>query len=60
MSSNCARLTGATPRSMRLRPSHQHEPKASRYISPYQRTASGPMENAIGFMSGWTNIRIAD
>lgn len=27
--------------------------KATRYISPYQRTASGPISKAIGEMVGW-------
>src|SRR5688572_24192984 len=33
-------------------PSHQPIAKPARYMSPYQRTASGPIENAMGSMLG--------
>src|SRR5205807_5538066 len=58
-SSNCCRVTGARPFAIRLRPSRQPAAKPTRYMRPYQRTASGPMENAIGSIFGWTNITIA-
>src|SRR5260221_3468908 len=56
MSSSCARVTGARPALMRRVPSHQTEAKASRYITPYQRTASGPIENTIGSKFGCVNM----
>ena len=37
---------------MRRVPSHQNEAKASRYMSPYQRTARGPTENTTGSKFG--------
>src|SRR5512138_1247677 len=52
MSSNWARVTLTTPCRMRRRPSHHAAAKPARYISPYQRTASGPMWKATGSMSG--------
>src|SRR5260221_8114715 len=55
MSSNCARVTGMMPCLMRRMPSHQAAAKPTRYIKPYQRTASGPIWNATGSMSGWTS-----
>src|SRR5688500_12960139 len=42
---------------MRQRPKIQTSAKATRYMSPYQRTASGPSWSAIGSKSGWTSIR---
>src|SRR5258705_12926758 len=56
MSSSCARVTGARPALMRRVPSHQTEAKASRYMTPYQRTASGPIENTIGSKFGCVNM----
>src|SRR5258706_1854 len=53
MSSNCARVTGMMPCLMRRMPSHQAAAKPTRYIKPYQRTARGPIWNAIGSISGW-------
>src|SRR5688500_15855594 len=38
-----------------LAPSHQPMTKPARYMTPHQRTASGPSENAIGSMFGWTS-----
>src|SRR6185436_10402946 len=54
-SSNCCRVTGEPPRAMRRTPSHQAAAKPARYMRPYQRTASGPMENATGSKFGWTS-----
>src|SRR3970040_1908135 len=36
-------------------PSHQPAANPARYMMPYQRTASGPSENAIGSKFGWTS-----
>src|SRR4051812_15025760 len=55
MSSNCWRVIGRMPRLMRRRPSHHAAAKPAKYIRPYQRTASGPIWNAIGSMSGWAS-----
>ena len=44
------------PARMRRRPNHQTSAKPIRYMSPYQRTASGPMEIAIGSKFGWISI----
>src|SRR5690606_17266410 len=40
----------------RSRPRKKKATKATRYIRPYQRTASGPIANAIGSNWGWTSI----
>src|SRR5688572_11141841 len=58
MSSNCRRVTGAAPPAILLTPSHQAAAKPARYMSPYQRTASGPIENATGSICGWTSMRL--
>src|ERR1043166_8122614 len=55
-SSNCLRVIGARLSRMRFRPSHQAAANPTRYMRPYQRTASGPMEKAIGLKSGWTSM----
>src|SRR5258706_1689946 len=55
MSSNCARVTGTVALRMRRMPSHHAAAKPTRYMRPYQRTASGPIWNATGSMSGWTS-----
>src|SRR6185295_18062112 len=55
MSSNCCRVTGRMPCLMRRMPSHQAAAKPARYMSPYQRTASGPIWKAMGSMSGWVS-----
>src|SRR3954467_11648117 len=59
MSSSCARVTGAMPRAMRRVASHQPMANPARYMRPYQRTASGPMEKAIGSMFGWISMALA-
>src|SRR5262245_15381382 len=59
MSSSCARVTGDMPRLMRSVASHQPRAKPARYMRPYQRTASGPMEKATGSKFGWTSIALA-
>src|SRR5262245_18464070 len=56
MSSNVWRVTGTMPCLMRRRPSHHAARKPARYMRPYQRTASGPIWNAIGSMSGWASM----
>src|SRR5690242_8755316 len=56
MSSNCWRVMGRMPCLMRRRPSHHAAAKPVRYMSPYQRTASGPIWKAIGSMSGWASM----
>src|SRR6478752_9949593 len=33
--------------------------KPRRYMRPYQRTASGPMEKAMGSMLGWWSMALA-
>src|SRR2546428_7105647 len=40
----------------RILPRTTKSAKPTRYISPYQRTASGPMWNATGSNCGWTSI----
>src|SRR5262249_37779315 len=55
MSSNCWRVTGMSPCLIRRSPSHQAAAKPDRYMSPYQRTASGPIWKATGSMSGWAS-----
>src|ERR1051326_3021167 len=55
-SSNCLRVIGARLSRMRFRPSHQAAANPTRYMRPYQRTASGPTEKAIGLKSGWTSM----
>src|SRR5436190_7170033 len=40
----------------RILPRTTKSTKPTRYISPYQRTASGPMWNATGSNCGWTSI----
>src|SRR5687767_2095899 len=56
-SSSCARVIGAWPLAILRTPSHQPAAKPARYMRPYQRTANGPTENAIGSMLGWTSTR---
>src|SRR5207247_8421895 len=58
-SSNCCRVTGASPFAIRRRPSHQPAAKPTRYMRPYQRTASGPMEIATGSILGWISMGAA-
>jgi hypothetical protein len=51
-SSNCLRVIGALACRIRVEPSHQAAAKPTRYMRPYQRTASGPIEKAMGSICG--------
>src|SRR3954463_15674384 len=54
-STSRASSPGARPRLTRSLPSAMNAMKPTTYMSPYQRTASGPKETRTGSNCGWTS-----